>query len=718
MTQDEVLETPPPPPPAPPPPPPPPEPVRLDPRDLLSALEWLAASGHATFDPVAAREVLGPAPLDATEASTIERLERCCVATGLTLRWSEQGLRGAGREQPWATVIPQTGAVVYIDQRRAGRYHIRIAHQGETTQRIMGRRALATLLGLAPTGVTVGMSVVPRLPLDRIRLTPHAHPLRRLLRFASLERADISLALVYGIFVALASLAVPISVQSLVNTVAFGNVLLPVAVLTFIVAGVLALGALTRALQAYIVEQIQQRMFVRGLLDFTTRLLDAHPSTTRHIGVADLTTRFLEIPTIQKTASVLILDGFDLTLKVVVGLTLLAFYHPTLMLFAGAIALALAAVVFLGGLGAFDTAHDESVAKYAAVYSLEGVVRAHEPLRTGAGRAFALAKAEALARRYREARGQHFRKVLRQLVGSSLVQVIGAAALLGVGAVLVIRAQLTLGQLVASELVFATISAAIVKLHKQLEAAYDAATSVEKLAGALEIPPASTAGELLHGTGPMAVELQEACLSHQDGQLAQGSLIIPAGDRVCLTASAGEGQTLLCELLGASRAPSSGTIRYDGVDSRLLDAVEVQSQIALVADPAFIEDTILANLRLCAPHADLAAVSKVIDVVGLSPVITRLPDGLATVLVRSGRPLSRTQLWRLALARALLARPRFLVLDGVLDHLGLVGEARQQALDAVFSTTATIFVVSYAPDVVSRCHREYRLRAGVLQENA
>lgn len=719
MTTDET-ETPSPVPVPAPPPPPPAVPVdaHLDPRDIGSAIEWLAADLGWEVDPVAVREILGPSLLDPTDPGTMECIERCCVTAGLALTWSEQRLQDAGRDQRWVTIIPQTGQVVFVDQRRPGRYRVQIAFGGLNTQKAMNRRELAELLGISAAGVTVGMVVAPRLPLDRIRLSPDAHPLRRLLRFASLDRADIVLALVYGVFVALASLAVPISVQSLVNTVAFGSVLLPVAILTIIVAGVLAFGAMTRALQAWVVEQIQQRMFVRGYLDFTTRLLDARPSSTRHVGVADLTARFLELPTIQKTVAVLILDGFDLALKVVVGLTLLAFYHPTLMLFAGAIAVALAAVVFLGGLGAFDTAYDESVAKYAAVHSLEAVMRAHEPLRTGGGRAYALAKADALARRYRDARARHFRKVLRQLIGSSVVKVAGAATLLGVGAVLVMRSQLTLGQLVASELVFATIGAAIVKLHKQLEAAYDAATSVEKLAGALDVIPAGTAGAALTGSGPLAIELRGACLSHQDGHLASATLAIPAGDRVVLTASAGEGQTLLCELLAASRVPTSGTIAYDGIDSRLLDPIQVQGQIAFVTDPAFIEDTILSNLRLCAPGADLAALSRVMDVVGLTDVVARLPEGLATVLVRSGRPLSRTQLWRLALARALLAQPRFLVLDGVLDHLGLDGAGRERALDAVFASPGTVFAVSYAPDVIARCNREVRLRAGSLQEVA
>ena len=108
---------------------------------------------------------------------------------------------------------------------------------------------------------------------------------------------------------------------------------------------------------------------------------------------------------------------------------------------------------------------------------------------------------------------------------------------------------------------------------------------------------------------------------------------------------------------------------------------------------------------------------KRIEALGLADVAGQLPDGLATELMPSGVPLSRTQARRVARARAMIARPRLLLLDSALDDLGLPPLAKERALRHVFRGDApwTTIVVSADLDVTARCGRRLSLADGRLE---
>ncbi len=141
------------------------------------------------------------------------------------------------------------------------------------------------------------------------------------------------MAVVYAVGVGLLSLATPLGVQFLVNTVAFGALVQPLVVLSLLVAAGLSFAAVLRALQAYVVERLQQRLFARVALDLAQRLprveLDALDG--RH--GPELMNRFFEIASVQKGASTMLVDGVAIVLQTLVGALLLAFYHPFLLAF-------------------------------------------------------------------------------------------------------------------------------------------------------------------------------------------------------------------------------------------------------------------------------------------------------------------------------------------------------------------------------------------------
>lgn len=288
-----------------------------------------------------------------------------------------------------------------------------------------------------------------------------------LLSAIALERRDIFSVAVYALFSGLLTLVVPVSVQALVNTISFGTLLQPLITLAALVLLLLGISALCRVMLLIVVESIQRRLFVR--LGFAWTLKLAQPSAS---GLEPK--KFLEISTIQKAAAVFLVDGMAIVLQLVVGLLLLAVYHPWFLAFdlllIGAL---LVSILGFSGKGT-RTSLQESSAKYEFVAFLESQAR------EGTNKHAALKEADEKISRYLRERRNHFSVLMFHHLSGFGLQVFFSALLLGLGGWLVIQKQLSLGQLVAAELVLTSVLSGASKLGKYLETYYDLLASFSK----------------------------------------------------------------------------------------------------------------------------------------------------------------------------------------------------------------------------------------------
>jgi putative ABC transport system ATP-binding protein len=692
-------------------------PVGLATRDLLAALTALADTLGTDLNVDNIVDSLAGQQLNLDTAEDAQTLQRALTGCDAPLAWVEQRLCDAGRRQPCLLIANGASTAIVVEKYRLGFHEVKLIHGGRTERRRLRTAALARLLDRPPSSSIVSLVASSRLPLEPLNESGHS-PWKRARVLLGLERADIRLTVVYGIAIGLLSVVTPIAVQALVNTIALGAVLDPLVVLTVLVTIVLIFAGVMRLLHAHVVEAIQARMFIRAAADITRRLFAASPSTLERTSPVELAARFLEVPVLQKAIAVVLVDGIDLLLRLVVGTVLLAIYHPTLLLFSLATLLTLTSVVIGFGRGAVATAINESRAKYDTIRWLDQTVRLASVVRTEDGRRRALDRADHLSRRYRDARRAHFSKLARTLAGGVGIQVVGSAALLGLGGALVVKGQLTLGQLVAAELVFGSIAMALVKLHKQLEAVYDIVASSKKFSALVDIPMERRGGERLPGQGGLAISISHATIGHGDVSLIRGAtLSIGPGEHLAIVAPPGMGKTTFAEALASGHPLTSGQLLYDGRDVRYLSLQALRSQIAMVRGVDLAADTIDANLRYARPDAEIRNLEQVLEAVELDNVVSQLPDGLATMLTTTGRPLSQTSAQRLVLARALLARPRLIVIDGGLDNLGLDPEAKERVLNKLFrQRDTTLVVISNDPDVQRRCERVVHIAGEQLME--
>lgn len=159
------------------------------------------------------------------------------------------------------------------------------------------------------------------------------HPLQRLQDLINLERQDIVTLLSYGLGIGLLSLTTPIAVQALVNTIAFGALMQPLIVLTLILLVLLSLGNGLVALQFYVVEMLQRRLFIRLFGETVSRLQHSSFETRDNNNLTELVNNFFDVVSLQKSAASLLLETLGYFLQTLIGMGLLAFYHPILLAF-------------------------------------------------------------------------------------------------------------------------------------------------------------------------------------------------------------------------------------------------------------------------------------------------------------------------------------------------------------------------------------------------
>lgn len=525
----------------------------------------------------------------------------------------------------------------------------------------------------------------PPPPADRgAPAAPHAKsPLRVLLRLIQPEWPEIRTLVLFAVVVGLLALVTPLTVEALVNTVAFVGLLQPIIVLAIVMMACLGLAAVILAMEAMIVELIQRRLFARVATLLSRRLPRSCRATLDGAYGPELANRFFEVPILQKVGAKLLFDGVTVALSAAVGLVVLAFYHPLLLAFGVVLLALLSVVIFVLGRGAVRSAIAESDAKYRTADWLEQIMRHPFAFQQARGRRVAAVHADTLAANWLDRRRRHYRTVFRQLIGALLLQVLMSTLLLGLGGYLVTIAQLTMGQLVASWLIVSVVLAAVAKLGAQLESVYDILASCGKLGMLLDMPVEREDGQAMGGTGPARLSLR--AITHPRLALPQGTdavdLELTAGEALAIVGPSGSGKSTLLQILHGQREPGSGRVDYEGINLRALDLDRFRDQVMLARPDDVIAGTVAQNVALGRDGLDLDRICAALQQAGLWDPVQALPQGLETPLTSFGPPLSATQSDLLVLARALATQPRLLLVDCLLDRLD--GPALETALAAL-----------------------------------
>ena len=546
-------------------------------------------------------------------------------------------------------------------------------------------------------------------------------PGQRLWNLLASERRDITYLYVYAALTGLISLTLPLGVQSVIGFVSSGSVSTSLVVLIgFIVFGTFAVGAL-QVMQLYLVEFIQQRLFARISLDFAVRLPRVRTEQLDGQYLPELMNRLLDTPTLQKGLSTLLVEFSAAALQILFGLILLSFYHPIFIAF-GLLLVALLALMFrFTGSRGLDTSLEESKYKYRVVAWLEDVARTVHTFRHAPRQQLALRRTDDLVNGYLTARQDHFRVLLTQFWGFVAFKTLITAALLIIGCWLLVTKQLNIGQFVAAEIVIILTISAVEKVLLKLDVVYDALTSLDKIGHVLDLPVLTprTGTDLPLATtrAGLRVELRHLSYQYPDGRRApvqDVSLTLEPGEHLGLVGHDGAGKTTLLSVLAGLLEGYTGVVAYDGLALQDIAAPTLSRYVAdTISHQGLFEGTLLQNLTLDQPAISADDVSWALELVGLRDELYARPLGLNTP-VGIGTPLSTSTRQKLLLARALVSRPRLLLLDNVLP--GLHPAERLRILRRLLTDDQpwTVLLATHDPTALQLCPRVALLREGRL----
>jgi len=544
----------------------------------------------------------------------------------------------------------------------------------------------------------------------------HLSPVSRFFRMLKAERQDILTLLIFSVFSGILYLAAPLAVDAVVSNLAFGGQTKPYFQALIIVGlalfAALALQGMVSGSQYYISDIIQRRIFVRTASDLAYRLPRVRAESLEGVHAPELVNRFLDVVTVQKSTSLLLLDGVNLIFGSLIGMILLALYHPVLLIFVVLLLVLIVLVLWLLGRGAVETSIAESRTKFDLVNWFEEIAAYPFLFKGPGGYHLAYERSNQLASEYITRRAAHFRVVMRQIIGLLTLSVFSGAALLVLGGWLVVSQQITLGQLVASELIMSSIVVALSKAGKKLEAWYDAMAAMDKLGHIFDLEIERETGELpvkqQGGASVVADRLTFGFIQNAPLFLSRTFTIRP-GSRAAIVGPHGAGASSLLDILFGLRTPTSGHICIDGLDLRNWYLEALRDHVQLLRRDEIVDATVVENLRLGRSDIGMDEVREALERVGLLDVLLARPEGLNQRLKIGGAPLSGNQRTRLLLARSLVQRPRLLLIDELFDSLDPDSFATLSAAILDKSLPWTVVLTTRDHDVTRLCDQVIEL---------
>jgi ABC-type bacteriocin/lantibiotic exporter with double-glycine peptidase domain len=467
------------------------------------------------------------------------------------------------------------------------------------------------------------------------------------------------IAIVYGAAVSVITLAIPISVQALVNTIAFGVLTQPLVILSILLLGFLSFSGVLKALQTYIIEIYQRHFYIKVSTDVVHNLMLASKQELNKTYAVELVNRYFDIMTVKKKSTSLITGGVSLVLQIILGLLLLAFYHPYFLIFDVILVVLLSTVWILYGRKAMASSIEESDEKYRVAYWLEEVARENSFFKRSKYTNEVYAKTNEKVGEYIKARKKHFANLFKQIILLLIIYAILSALILGLGGFLVIQEELSLGQLVAAELIVTMILAGLAGAGKYLEDFYDLYAALNKLSYLYKLKRSDFIGK------------QKVDFDHFDLKVHfdNNDVVFEQGKSYLIRSSLYSSKVLFADLIRGFDEDRRVNAQLGQHNYERLCTSQINDKISVIKHPHFFHGTILENLTFGKGHVASVDLEQALKVVDLGNLRASLPEGLHTVLNPKGYPLSPSQLLRLSIAREILAGTEIIVAMDVFHAL-------------------------------------------------
>ncbi len=287
------------------------------------------------------------------------------------------------------------------------------------------------------------------------------------------------------------------------------------------------------------------------------------------------------------------------------------------------------------------------------------------------------------------------------------------------GASLVIGKQLSVGELVAFQMISGRVTGPLVQLVSLVHSYQQCALSVRMLGTVMNRDEEAGIGQGLRPAIQGHLEFERVTFQYAPTlppALDGVTFEIPAGKVVGVVGRSGSGKTTLTRMMQGMHQPQGGLMRIDKLDLRELDIAHVRHNIGVVLQDNFLfRGTVRENIAMAKPNSSFSEIVYVAQMAGAAEFIERMPQSYDTMLEENGSNLSGGQKQRLAIARALLKDPRILIFDEATSALDPESEAIIQHNLKTIANGRTVILVSHRLSTLVDCDAIIVLERGKVE---
>jgi len=306
---------------------------------------------------------------------------------------------------------------------------------------------------------------------------------------------------------------------------------------------------------------------------------------------------------------------------------------------------------------------------------------------------------------------------------SQVLQKLSQLLVLWVGATLVLKGEMSLGQLIAFRIISGYVTQPLLRLSSIWQSIQELKVSFERLADVVDTPQESDDADkakipLPPLEGGVRFEQVEFAFSRSSPPvLHEVNLDIASGTFVGVVGQSGSGKSTLTKMLSRLYAPDKGKILIDGYDIAKVELYSLRRQIGIVPqEPLLFSGSVADNIALGDPNASSDAIVEAARLACAHEFIMDMPAGYSSDVGERGAGLSGGQRQRIALARTLLLQPRLLVLDEATSALDYDTERRvfRNLLDSL--DNCTVFFITHRLSTIKRADRIVMMHQGAVAE--
>lgn len=321
-----------------------------------------------------------------------------------------------------------------------------------------------------------------------------------------------------------------------------------------------------------------------------------------------------------------------------------------------------------------------------------------------------------------------FLNVKKSLTSTSLVTSsatfllgISSAGIMGIGGYMIMQGNMTFGDFLSFTLFLGFMIAPIVQMSNIGSQLTEAFAGLDRTEEIMNMDPEDDGTERTITIGPIRgdIEFQNVEFAYEEGKtvLHNISFKSPAGTVTALVGTSGSGKTTIAGLVATFIAPIAGKVTVDGDDLSKVSLSSYRSQLGVVLQDDFLfEGTIRENIRFPRPDATDREIEDAATAAYVDEFASRFENGLDTVIGERGVKLSGGQRQRIAIARAILADPRILILDEATSNLDTESESFIQKSLSMLMKGRTTFVIAHRLSTIRQANQILVIEQGRIAE--